>query len=84
VLRHKITITAPLQDVWNTFTTTEGLNSCIAPVASIDLKVGAYWKQVTTGMQYMVIMAFLPMEMLSIRIVQTPPDFPNPELETCL
>ena len=44
VLRHEITIVAPLQEVWNAFTTTEGLKSFVAPVASIDLKVGGIWE----------------------------------------
>jgi uncharacterized protein YndB with AHSA1/START domain len=88
VLRHEITITAPLQDVWNAFTTTEGLKSFAAPVASIDLKVGGIWeasynRHAVIGDPANIqneIMSFLPMEMLSIRIVQTPPGFPNPEL----
>jgi len=88
VLRHEIIIAAPLQEAWNAFTTTEGLKSFVAPVASIDLKVGGIWeasynRQAVLGDPANIkneIMSFLPMEMLSIRIVQTPPDFPNPEL----
>ena len=40
VLRHEVVVEGRLQDVWNLFTTVEGLRSWITPVAFIDFKEG--------------------------------------------
>jgi uncharacterized protein YndB with AHSA1/START domain len=85
VLRHEGIVLAPIAEVWNMFTTTEGLRSFMASVVQVDFRVGGKWEA-----SYKVdakiddsenivneILSYLPFEMLSIRIVSTPPGFPS-------
>ncbi|MCA9131126.1 MAG: SRPBCC domain-containing protein [Planctomycetales bacterium] len=37
-------IEASVDEVWNAFTTTEGLKSWVAPLADIDFRVGGKWR----------------------------------------
>lgn len=37
-------IEASVDDVWNAFTTTDGLKSWVAPLADIDFRVGGKWR----------------------------------------
>lgn len=37
-------IEASIDNVWNAFTTTEGLKSWVAPLADIDFRVGGKWR----------------------------------------
>jgi len=39
-----VEIDAPLESVWNAFTTTDGLKSWVAPLADIDFRVGGKWR----------------------------------------
>ena len=43
VLRIELSIPAPVHDVWQAFTTEQGLNSWLAPDVSVDLKPGGDW-----------------------------------------
>ena len=88
ILRHEVSVHASLAEVWQVFTTSEGLRSFAAPIATIDLRIGGLWEAtydlngrlgVDTNILNEVI-SFLPMEMLSIRIARTPPGFPHPEV----
>jgi uncharacterized protein YndB with AHSA1/START domain len=88
ILRHEVTVRATLPEVWQAFTTSEGLRSFAAPIASIDLRIGGFWEAAydlngrlgeATNILNQVI-SYLPMEMLSIRIARTPPGFPHPEV----
>lgn len=40
----EVEIEASVDDIWNAFTTTEGLKSWVAPLADIDFKVGGKWR----------------------------------------
>jgi uncharacterized protein YndB with AHSA1/START domain len=40
----EVEIDASIDDVWHAFTTTEGLQSWVAPLSDIDLKVGGKWR----------------------------------------
>ena len=40
----EVEIDASIEDIWNAFTTTEGLKSWVAPLADIDLKIGGKWR----------------------------------------
>lgn len=40
----EIEIDAGVDDIWDAFTTTEGLKSWVAPLADIDLRVGGKWR----------------------------------------
>jgi uncharacterized protein YndB with AHSA1/START domain len=39
-----VEIDAGVDDIWNAFTTTEGLQSWVAPLADIDFRVGGKWR----------------------------------------
>lgn len=43
LLRIELSIPAPLHDVWEAFTTNQGLSSWLAPNVSVDLKPGGNW-----------------------------------------
>jgi uncharacterized protein YndB with AHSA1/START domain len=43
VLRIELSIPAPVHDVWEAFTTTQGLSSWLAPDVSVELKPGGDW-----------------------------------------
>ena len=40
----EVEINAGVDDIWNAFTTAEGLKSWVAPLADIDFKVGGKWR----------------------------------------
>jgi uncharacterized protein YndB with AHSA1/START domain len=88
VLRHEALIAAPLAAVWQTLTTSEGLRSFVAPVVHLDFRIGGKWEasynpEAKLGDPANIvneIISYLPMEMLSIRVVNTPPNFPHPEV----
>ncbi|MDK9698627.1 MAG: SRPBCC domain-containing protein [bacterium] len=88
LLQHEAVIPTSVKEVWNAFTTTEGLRSFVAPVVEIDFRVGGVWEASydpthrigdTTNIQNEVL-SFVPERLLSIRIKRTPPGFPNPEV----
>jgi uncharacterized protein YndB with AHSA1/START domain len=43
VLRIELSIPAPVRDVWEAFTTQQGLSSWLAPEVSVELKPGGDW-----------------------------------------
>jgi hypothetical protein len=88
VLRHEAEVDAPMAEVWRTLTTSEGLRSFLAPVVAVDFRVGGKWEASYApngrlgepGNIVNEIVTFLPMEMFTTKIVQTPPTFQNPEV----
>src|ERR1700737_3060431 len=88
VLRHEIIIAAPPARVWEAFTTTTGLRNFAAPVAAIDLRIGGTWeasydRAAGIGDPKNIqneILAYVPNEMLTIRIKRAPPTFPHLEI----
>lgn len=78
------TIEAPLDQVWDAFTTSAGLESWLAPHAEIELKLGGrmrthYSKDGVLGDENTIIneiQSFQPQRMLSIRVVKPPETFP--------
>lgn len=88
VLRQSGVVRAPIAEVWKAFTTTEGFRSFAAPVAAIELRVGAIWeasyrleaKIGEPGNIQNEVLSYLPERMLSIRVRRTPPGFPHPEV----
>lgn len=88
VLQQQAIVPAPLADVWRAFTTSEGLRSFAAPVAQIDFRLGGMWEasynpEAKIGDPANIrneIIAYEPMKMMAVRIVNTPPNFPHPEV----
>src|SRR5579862_6955770 len=87
VLRHEIMVPATIEQVWEAFTTSEGLRSFVAPFAHVELKIGGFWEtsynpEAKIGDPSNIlneIISYLPMEMISIRVAQAPPNFPVPD-----
>src|SRR5690606_10821496 len=88
VLRQSIEVDAPLETVWEVFTTAEGWESWAVPFARVDLRVGgiiepSYDPGANPGDRANIrsrILSFLPYRMLSIQAVQAPPGFEYADL----
>jgi uncharacterized protein YndB with AHSA1/START domain len=88
VLQHEMLIPAPIGEVWRAWSTTDGLSSFVAPLVAIDLRIGGIWEASydpsarlgDPGNIMNEVLSFIPERMLSVRIHQTPPGFPHPEL----
>jgi len=80
----EVEINASVDDVWNAFTTTEGLKSWVAPLADIDFKVGGKWRanynsegelgDATTIEN--TIISYDPKRMISLKATGFPEGFP--------
>ena len=76
VLQQEIIVDATPEQVWQTWTTPEGLRTFVAPVISVELKTGGDWfanykvgaKVGDPGTIHNTVLNYLPMEMLSIKI----------------
>ena len=76
VLQQEIIVDATLEEVWNTWTTSEGLRTFVAPVIAVEIKTGGDWyanyklgaKVGDPGTIHNTVLNYLPMEMLSIKI----------------
>jgi uncharacterized protein YndB with AHSA1/START domain len=87
VLRHEVVAPVPIGEVWKAWSTSEGLRSFVAPVVAIDLRIGGIWEASYDPSAQLgdprniknEVLSYLPERMLSVRIHQTPPDFPHPE-----
>ena len=88
VLRHEGELQAPVDSVWRTLTTNDGLRSFLAPAVWIDLRPGGRWEtghaasasQGDPGNIVNEVLACLPNEMLAVRVLQAPPTFVHPEI----
>ncbi|MEZ6137977.1 MAG: SRPBCC domain-containing protein [Pirellulaceae bacterium] len=76
-------IEANIDDVWNAFTTTDGLKSWAAPLADIDFRIGGKWranynKDGELGDETTIentILAYDPKRMLSLKATGFPKGF---------
>ena len=76
-------IEANVDDVWNAFTTTDGLKSWVAPLADIDFRVGGKWranynKDGVLGDETTIentILCYDPKRMLSMKATRFPQGF---------
>lgn len=88
VLRHEVEVNAPPAAVWRAFTTSDGLRGFVAPVASIDLKLGGIWEASYDPKSHLgdpgnirnEVISYVPDRMLSIRVAQTPPGFAHADV----
>lgn len=79
VLRHEAIVNGSLADVWNTFTTSEGLMTFMAPVVRMELKTGGVFdsnyrvgsKLGDPGTIHNQVLNYVPMEMFSIKVTLT-------------
>ncbi|WP_223788213.1 SRPBCC family protein [Marinicella meishanensis] len=79
----EFTVKANINAVWDAFTTSAGLQSWVAPLADIELKVGGKWRanynlNGTLGDESTVvntILSYDPMRMLSIKATGFPAGF---------
>jgi len=80
-------VDASVDDVWRAFTTTEGLQSWVAPLAEIDFKVGGLWRANYNAEGVLgdpttienTILSFDPKRMISLRATTFPEGFPFEE-----
>lgn len=81
-------VDASLDSVWKAYTTAKGLRTFVAPVVDIDLRVGgireaSYDPDARVGDDGNILnefLAYLPQEMLAMRVKRTPTGFPFPEV----
>ena len=79
-------VNAPIEAVWNAFTTRQGLESWMVAKTEIELKVGGLWRTSYSKASTLdddaaihhMILAYDPGRMLSFRTVRFPKGFPFP------
>jgi len=83
-LVHEGIVEAPIETVWKAWTTSEGLQSWLAPHADIDLRIGGRMRANYDAAGSLrdpqtienTILAYEPERMLSIRVSKAPDGFP--------
>jgi uncharacterized protein YndB with AHSA1/START domain len=85
-LVHERLIEAPVEKVWDAWTTTDGLKAWLAPHAAIDFRIGGAMRTNYSSIGTLddpgsienTILAYDPLRMLSMRVSKAPVDFPFP------
>jgi uncharacterized protein YndB with AHSA1/START domain len=88
VLQHSIVVPATRREVWDAFTTTEGVRAWAVPVAQVDFRLGGIWESSYNldarigdpGNIQNRFLSFLPLRMISMQAIAAPPNFPHMEL----
>lgn len=83
----RVVIRAPVREVWDAFTTTEGYSAWAAPFAVVDLRVNgtieaSYADGASAGDPANIVLsipAYLPERMLVLKTIQAPPGFASDE-----
>jgi uncharacterized protein YndB with AHSA1/START domain len=76
VLRHEMIMKAPLEQVWHSFTTPEGLRTWVAPVVEFELRTGGRFHTTyqregrvgDPGTIYNTVLSYVPLRMLTFKI----------------
>ncbi len=76
VLRQEVVVDSTVEQVWRSFTTTEGLKTWAAPVVEFELKTGGkFYSNYTAGSHvgdpgtiYNTVLSYLPLRMMSFKI----------------
>ncbi len=84
IIQKKVTVAAPVEDVWQAWTTPEGVLTFFAPKANVELAIGGRYEMLfnldappgSQGGEGLKILSYLPQEMLSFDW-NAPPKFPN-------
>jgi uncharacterized protein YndB with AHSA1/START domain len=88
VLRHEVDLDAFPAAVWRAFNTSEGLQGFVAAIVSMELRPGGFTESAHDTRGHLgdpanirnEVIAYVPERMLTMRIAQTPPNFPHPEV----
>ena len=80
----EVVVAAPIRDVWNAWTTSEGIKGFFAPASKIEMKVGGSYDIYfmpdapagSRGAEDCHVLSFLPMEMLAFTW-SAPPQWPE-------
>ena len=88
VLQHTVEIEASAGEVWDAFTTTEGVRSWVTPIAQVDFRMGGIWETSykpdgRLGDPDNILneyLAAVPERLLTMRIRRAPPAFEHREL----
>jgi len=88
VLQHSIVVPATRQQLWEAFTTTEGVKTWAVPVASIDFRVGGIWETSYSrtgsigapGNIKNKFLSYVPLRMIAMQAINAPPTFQHPEV----
>ena len=83
----EVEIDAGVDQVWNAFTTTDGLKMWVSPLVEVDLRVGGKWRanynaEGKLGDETTIentILSYDPKRMLSLKATGFPKDFPFAE-----
>ena len=84
VVQKEVKVNAPVEQVWNAWTTSDGASKFFAPEARIELALGGSYElyfdlkapKGSRGSEGCKVLSFLPMEMLSFEW-NAPPEFPE-------
>lgn len=76
VLRHEVVVSASIQNVWEAFTTLEGVKTWMVPVAEVELKHGGkYYTHYSSdarigdpGSIYNTVLCYVPMEVFCFKV----------------
>ena len=88
VLQQSIVVPATARQVWDAFTTTEGMQTWAVPVVHVDFRPGGIWESAYSldgrigapGNIKNRILSFFPIRMLTFQVVAAPPGFAHAEL----
>jgi len=88
VLQHSLVVPASIREIWDAFTTTEGIKTWAVPVASVDFRIGGIWESSynrngsigAPGNIKNRYLSYLPMRMISFQAINAPPTFQYPEV----
>ncbi|WP_228126823.1 SRPBCC family protein [Candidatus Viadribacter manganicus] len=87
-LCHEVVVAASTDEVWQLFASSAGMQTWLAPLATMDLRVGGLWETSyradaragDPGNIRNRVLSFIPGRMLSIAVDRAPEGFPEPEL----
>lgn len=86
-LCHEVVVAASTDEVWQLFASTAGMQTWLAPLAIMDLRIGGAWETSyradaragDPGNIRNRVLSFVPGRMLSIAVDRAPDGFPEPE-----
>jgi uncharacterized protein YndB with AHSA1/START domain len=88
VLQQSLVVPATRVELWDAFTTTDGIRNWAAPVVRADFRLGGIWESSYSlkakigdpGNIKNRYVSYVPLRMVSIQAIAAPPNFPSREL----